>query len=244
MTMNRRAQRKAEAWARKRDAAQQQQGAPDISNMPDDIKRDIVGLATSMHLTVPGGACMFHAFTGKSAFLAAGIDAQRVVGGMIYRAGHDERRDVMAFVGPGNVGCFHEGFFKGHMWLEVGDTWVDFSPASWKSEAIILDHVIDDGLGPIDWVAEPPQYFWGPRRSFMPPAGIAGMYWTPPLGHVTYTGFSGSAAERRRLDDENLPDEFAPMLKIAMRQQVEMAKRLELRQRVDAWRLAQATMIR
>jgi hypothetical protein len=233
--MNRQQRRREEAQARHKDAAHPRQKTPDISGMPDDIKREIVELATMVHFTVPGGGCMFHAFTGMSAFMVAGIEAQRCVGGMVYRAGHDERRDVMAFVGPSNVGCFHKGYFKGHMWLKVGDTLVDFSPGRWKSEADILDHVIDDGgLGPIDWVAEPPKYFWGPWDSFMAPAGVAGTFWTPPLGRAVYSGFFGSEAERRSLND--LPDEFVSMLKMVMRQQMEMAKRLELKPRVDDWR--------
>jgi hypothetical protein len=165
------------------------------------------------------------AFTGKSAFAFAGIDAERVVGGMIYRAGHDEMRDVVAFVGPGNAGCYHNGAFQRHMWLKVGDTLVDFSPGKWKSET---------ELRAVDWVVEPPEYFWGPWDSFMPPASVAGTFWTPELGRAVYTGFRGSAAERALL--ENPRDEFIPMLEIAMLQQLSMAKRLELRPRVDDWR--------
>ena len=209
-------------------------GVPDISNMPDDIKNDIVALATMVNLMAIGGTCMFYAFTGKSAFAFAGIEAQRVVGGMMYRAGHDEMRDVVAFVGPGNVGCFHNGMFHGHQWLQVGDTLVDFSPGQWKSATEILVQAFEDGLGAVDWVVEPPEFFWGPWNSFMPPASVAGTFWTPALGRAVYTGFRGTQAEHDRLKDPN--DEFMSMLEMAMRQQLLMAKRLELRPRVDEWR--------
>ena len=156
--MNRRQRRRAEAMARhtkhNNNNNSPAAGVPDISNMPDDIKNDIVALATIVNLVTIGGTCMFYAFTGKSAFAFAGIEAQRVVGGMMYRAGHHEMRDVVAFVGPGNVGCFHNGMFHGHQWLQVGDTLVDFSAGQWKSATEILVQAFEDGLGAVDWVVD------------------------------------------------------------------------------------------
>jgi hypothetical protein len=52
-------------------------------------------------------------FPGWYALKLAGIEAERCIGGMIYRAGPDQMRDVVAFCGPGNVGCFWNGEFRG-----------------------------------------------------------------------------------------------------------------------------------
>jgi hypothetical protein len=50
------------------------------------------------------GLCFFRNVTGMITLWRLGIAAKLALGGMIYRAGPDEYRDVMAFCGPGNAG--------------------------------------------------------------------------------------------------------------------------------------------
>jgi hypothetical protein len=152
---------------------------------------------------------------------------------MIYRAGHDERRDVVAFCGLGNVGCVRNGKFYGHTWLRIGSNLIDFSVGDWRHESEMSGSLLDDGLGAIDWVAEPPEYFWAPWDSFMPPAYVDGTYWTPELGRACYTGLRCSGAERQQLAAD---DAMVELVRLALPGQLELAKRLQLKQRVDAFK--------
>jgi hypothetical protein len=207
-----------------------------ISQMPDDIKQDIAKVADAMRYMAVGGTCHFRSVAGMFALRLAGVEAQRCIGGMIYRAGPDERSDVVAFCGPGNVGRFKDGMFMGHMWLRAGDALIDFSSGDWRGEVEAFGPLIDDGyakLGPIQWTADPPAFFWGLWDSFMPPR-INGTVWTPELGRAAYTGFHGTAEERRKLDD--ISPEMKPMIELLLRRQMELAKQLDIKARVAAWR--------
>ena len=50
---------------------------------------------------------------------------------MLYRAGADPIRDVLAFCGPHNAGQLLDGHFLGHIWLEMDDELIDFSCGDW-----------------------------------------------------------------------------------------------------------------
>jgi hypothetical protein len=123
------------------------------------------------------------------------------------------------------------------MWLRAGDALIDFSVADWHSEYEAFGHLTDVGyvqLGPIRWTADPPAFFWGPWDSFMPPTGINGTEWAPALGRLAYTGFTGTAEERLKLDD--VSPNMTPMVEMLVRRQLEMAKQLDIKARVAAWR--------
>lgn len=224
--------------AKRKAEARQREGMTvmPISKMPDDIKHDIAAVASAVSYIAVGGTCHFRSVAGMYALKLAGIEAHRCIGGMIYRAGPNESSDVLAFCGPGNVGRFKDGNFMGHMWVRAGDALIDFSPGDWRNMVDAFGPLIDDGfekLGPIRWTADPPAFFWGPWDGFMPPSGIDGTTWAPELGRAAYTGFHGTAEERRRLDD--VSPEMKPMIEMLLRQQMELAKQLDIEARVAAW---------
>jgi hypothetical protein len=57
------------------------------------------------------------------------IPCRIALGGLVYRIGPDPVRDVVAFCGPGNVGCMRGPVLAGHTWLEVGDDVAHFLAA-------------------------------------------------------------------------------------------------------------------
>src|SRR5262245_46348702 len=111
--------------------------------VPDDIKCDIAKTVRSIDWTVVrddpypfrNGLCFFRNVTGMVTLWKLGIAATLALGGMIYRAGPDEYRDVMAFCGPGNAGTKLPGGLLGHYFIISGDDIVDFSPGDWKQDA-------------------------------------------------------------------------------------------------------------
>jgi hypothetical protein len=221
--MNRQHRRYQERHERK-------QQRPTLASLPRDIKDDITAVARAPTFIVGGGTCAFRAFTGMSALMMAGIEAQHCIGGMIYRAGDDDHRDVVAFCGIGNVGCIRDGKLLGHTWLRVGNNLIDFSAGDWRRETEMVPMLLDDGLGDIDWKVEPPEYFWGLWDFFMPPTNVGGTCWTPELGRAWYTGFNGDAEARQWLEADKTMME---PVELALPSQLELAKRLRLRQRVE-----------
>jgi hypothetical protein len=149
--MNRPERRRAEAHQRSYEARLRKDAAEKFSGLPQDIKDDIAAVVRAVSYTTGGGTCMFRAFTGGMALQAAGIEADRVVGGMLYRVGPDPMRDVVAFWGPGNFGCIRDRRCFGRSWLRVGDDLVAFSVGDWPKENEILEALMDDGLGAAAW---------------------------------------------------------------------------------------------
>lgn len=242
--MNRQQRRRAEAQRRAYDARLRKDEAERIT-LPDDIKRDIAAVAQAVELVTTGGICHFRAITGMFALALAGIEhrhVERSIGGVIFRAGPDERRDSVAYCGPNNVGCIIDGAFLGHTWLRVAGELVDFSVGDWRHQ-IPLDYDWDSerlgeiarkeaALDPVVWTVDPPSYHWGPWQDFMPPANTTRC--TPELGRAWYVGFHGTDADREQLND--LSPRMLEMANIGLPAQRELAEQLDLRRRVAAWR--------
>ena len=87
------------------------------------------------------------------------MDAKLAYGAMLYRAGYDPMADVVAYCGLYNIG-YVDNFMLGHLWTELGDDLIDFSCGDWHREAEWQVQVAPDGLPPITWQVEPPQYLW------------------------------------------------------------------------------------
>jgi hypothetical protein len=109
--------------------------------LPQDLKRDIARVARSVDLEfleqfVEAGTCAARCLTGQLLLTSLGLETRLVVGGMVYRAGPNTTRDVLAFCGPGNLGCIHNGMLLGHYWLSRGEGAVeeviDFSCGDWR----------------------------------------------------------------------------------------------------------------
>lgn len=116
--MNCRDRRRAEAQQRAHEARlrkdAEQRAAHETKRartppLPHDIKRDIAKTVRSLkwHLpdeVRPHGLGFYRALTGYLTLGALDIPSSLSLRGMIYRAGPDEYRDVVAFCEPGNVG--------------------------------------------------------------------------------------------------------------------------------------------
>ena len=61
-----------------------------------------------------GGHCILRALAAYQAVRANGIDCSIGFGGLVLRVGPDERRDTVAFCGPGNLGMTGTNGF--HCW--------------------------------------------------------------------------------------------------------------------------------
>jgi hypothetical protein len=182
--------------------------------IPVDVKTDIAKVVRSVDWrpTIPeGGLCFFRAVTGWLVLTDLEIPATPALGGMVYRAGLDEQRDVLTFCGPGNVGCTIHGRFLGHYWVLSGNDFVDFSVGDWKENAYGLEEYCPPGMQPLDpiqWTApELPAFFWADRSLF------ASTGHTPSLGKAWYTGFAGGS----RTSDKFMKqiDDFIPTLRAA-----------------------------
>jgi hypothetical protein len=119
--------------------------------------------------------------------IATGLFALRTVlklpatpcfGSAIYRAGPDPVRDVMAFCGPGNTGCWGaSNQLLGHGWIQLGDELIDFTAGDWRRQQI--EDGVPEGmspspaeakmLDPIEWTATPPDFYWQDARSLTGP---------------------------------------------------------------------------
>src|SRR5262245_28147466 len=112
--MNRQQRRYAERQARRNKGNGQRPALPPATPeqqampVPDDIKTDIAKTVRSIDWGLigglEGGLCLFRNMTGWLVLGMLEIPAMPALGGMIYRAGPYEHRDVVAFCGPGNVG--------------------------------------------------------------------------------------------------------------------------------------------
>jgi hypothetical protein len=165
--------------------------------IPEDIKTDIAKVVRSVNwqTVVPeGGLCFFRCVTGWLVLTDLGIPAMPTLGGMVYRSGPDEERDVVAFCGPLNAGCVLDGRFFGHYWVLSGNDFVDFSVGDWRDNSTGINDYCPPGapkLDPIQWtVPDPPDFFWTHQDTFK----ASGL--TPELGKAWYTGFRGDSRTR------------------------------------------------
>ena len=165
--------------------------------LPDDIKADIAASARSLNMTNGrvGGMCFWRTLVGYYALSLLRIETRISLGGLVYRVGPDERRDVIAFCGPGNVGIATDIGIRAHYFLTTGGgEIVDFSVGDWKRDderwrVIVKDYGDDSYLGPIQWAIDPPAFHWDDANKFRRPAGST--LYTPELGQAWYTGFRG-----------------------------------------------------
>jgi hypothetical protein len=188
--MNRHQRRKAAKVPRRH---KQPNARPTI--IPDDLRRDIAQTVRDVEFVTdaPGGLCFYRAIIGREFLRSLDIAGDLCLGGMVYRAGPDPERDIVAFCGPGGVGQMIDGNLIGHYWIEYGRDIIDFSAGDWCGDMtpeLALDLDPDDlsDLGPIQWDVEPPEYFWLPSKEARPIGGKA----KPALGRPYYTGWAGA----------------------------------------------------
>ena len=213
--MNRQQRRAAEAKARKAGG-----GAPPTlptwsGPVPDGIKRDIAKVVRSIeyqYVADPfpgGGKCAWQNLTGQVVLWKLNIAAKIALGGLVYRVGPDEQRDVVAFCGAGNVGMKNAIGLGGHYFLVSGDNIVDFSVGDWRKISIHAPEYErltgQTPLDPVQWTVEPPEFFWAERNTLMQPQDGT---FTPELGRVWYTGWQGEPP-----DFDHLIDDFRTTLK-------------------------------
>ena len=174
--------------------------------------RDQVAAAVrGVSMTMLGGTCWFRATIGAMALAHLGMRPQRMMGGMIFRAGPDERLDTVPFCGPSNHAQWIGDRPLFHVWLEVDGDIIDFSCGDWKSQELLVEEVSAPGgeqpSRPIRWDVEPPDYIWQPADTLLgerfkaPPLGkiwYARGFWMPKGGKTeaeTQAGFNSAAEE-------------------------------------------------
>jgi hypothetical protein len=251
--MNRKQRRAAEARARKAGNAPTTKLPTWSGPVPDDIKRDIAKVVRSVEFQFVddvgidksveqegafiGGMCLFRNLAGQVMLWKLEIAAKIALGGMIYRTGPDERRDVVAFCGENNTGVKTALGLGGHYFLISGDNIVDFSVGDWKADsAHAPEHEHLMGLAPTEpahWEIEPPDFFWAERSAFTPRDGT----FTPELGRAWYTGWSGEPP-----DFDRLFDDFEPTLKSVTKHLNHGIKFYALKERLFAMRNGHTAM--
>ena len=107
--------------------------------LDDDIKWDIATVVHAVQLEGEGGMCWIRSYVGAQVLAMCGLRPRIGVGSMLYRAGPDPRRDVVAFCGEWNMGCYIDGNFVGHAWLELGPEAdpdvIDFTSCEWRERS-------------------------------------------------------------------------------------------------------------
>jgi hypothetical protein len=197
------------------------------SAIPQDIKADIsrVVCAIEFRGIEGGGDCYLRAAIGYKVLRNLGFQPQVGLGGVLFRAGPDPLRDVIAFCGPGNRGQMHQGVFLGHVWLRLDGEAIDFSCGDWPR--LYTPHKTD-ALGPVQWQCRPPSLIWAWEDAFdWKPDG------TPELGKIWFCPWIGElpkfAEDRARFAAS--ADVFAEILATNI-------KRMSLAERVRDLRVA------
>ena len=195
----------------------------DIIEIPDDIKTDIAKIVRSIgYAGVDGGQCFYRAVAGAATMSLLDLPVDMVFGGMVYRAGPDPMRDVVAFCGPGNLGTRTSTGILGHYFLTYGDEVVDFSAGDWMTTKY-PEHPLDE-VGKIQWTAPPPRFFWQSEASLRPDATAK----TPELGHAWYTGaHNAPPASADLLDDiRKITKEMVPFISHEIKEEYALRERL------------------
>jgi hypothetical protein len=177
-----------------------------LANIPNDLKADIATAVRSIDFDSKFGVCGYRALTGARLLHHLGLPVSIAAGGLLYRAGSDPTRDVVAFCGPGNLGYFDpQHGVVGHYWITIGDQIIDFTPGDWpqlKCGDLCFDET-DAALGDIQWEVYPPDFYWISRHAVAayPRPNETIDTCTPALGKVWYTGWRG----KRQSVDWQLP---------------------------------------
>lgn len=162
--------------------------------LPDEIRRNIAAVVRSTNLFCGGGTCVFRMLCGHVVMGGLGIQTKRAYGAMLYRAGPDPMRDVVAFCAEGNAGIWSEDQSMGHAWLEHDGDLIDFSAGDWASqmdvvEALEADYSRANGsvvMESVRFDVQPPEYVWQsarPLKEAWSPVGepAIGKFWYGPL---------------------------------------------------------------
>jgi hypothetical protein len=165
-----------------------------------EFRQHVARRVRSVSLITPdsilgAGICTFRSLVGWNVLREHGVAARIHVGGLLYRVGPDPYRDVIAYCGEMNRG----GYIGGqrslfHIWIGVADDVVDFSVGDWREQVRNIDYATQEiqvpgapDLGAIQWtIAEPPDFWWRPRREVIDPWRPVG---SPEPGHVWYCPF-------------------------------------------------------
>ena len=194
---------------------------PTVTALPDDMKVDIAKAARGFTDTqIMGGTCVARALVGHKLLREIGLDAKLTYGAMLYRTGFDPMTDVVAYCGKYNTG-YLDAFMIGHLWNELGDDLIDFSCGDWHRESEWQLQMQPDGLPPISWQVEPPQYMWQKAAPLKKAWRKIGQ---PALGEFWYGPWTGK-----------LPDhtEMLWIVDTARGAVMHMAEEMRLRERVS-----------
>ena len=227
--------------------------------IPYDIKVDIAKVVRSVDWDpagkIEGGLCFYRAVTGCTVLqLLEFKSIQPTMGGMVYRAGPDERRDVVGFCGPGNQGCSIKGHFLGHYWIVDDNNFIDFSVGDWKQtiemtgkewhQAMERD-LSGESLDPIQWTApELPDFFWTHKDNLTVSWEVNRKQHTPALGRAWYAGFHGDSETSKQFTDtirSTVPflKEIVPHLREAIKFYALKERLFALRERHTAVRFSE-----
>jgi hypothetical protein len=162
-----------------------------IGDLSPARRADIARAVRSIEVRAGAGTCYFRAVLGHRALGYLGIRSSVVFGAMLYRAGPDPCRDVVAFCGRGNAPeMATTGAGAAHYWLHCGEDLVDFSVGDWQRQSdLMIDNPFDvlpsgETIGPIQWTAPPHQdFWWQPRVALTDPWRPTG---EPELGVAWY----------------------------------------------------------
>jgi hypothetical protein len=166
------------------------------ANQPvlSNADREAIAAAVRTPVLVNGGGnCLVRNYLGLMFLSELGVAAELIKGSMLFRAGPDPLRDVVAFCGAGNAGHGSaSGEFLGHVWLRVGDDLVDFTPGDWRREAELIEATgaTGDNFGAIQWRAEPEPYHWASYADTTASWRSTG---EPKVGGVWYGPWGGGA---------------------------------------------------
>ena len=128
------------------------------------------------------------------------------IGALLYRAGADPMRDIVAFCGPGNAG--YGNLF--HSWIELDDHILDFSVGDWRSVAASGTEITfgTQPLPPVQWTERLPNYWCRPRTELTGPWRADG---TPAPGEAWYGPFNGDPFAMQAMVSELIED-AAPLI--------------------------------
>ena len=191
--------RNAHLFARRVD-----QKTTTISTIPHELRHDIADAVRSFNMVQAGGTCLVRALTGNKLLNELGLAAVLVPGSAMYRAGTDPDADVVSYRGLGNVGYLTEDGMFGHVWNELGGEIIDFSTGDWRREGDLIVELYPDGLPPVRWQIEPPEFLWQPAhglKSAWRPTGVPalGQFWygrwaSPKLPNYQEMGWAADIA--------------------------------------------------